>query len=101
MGTLRYAQKYLDDVIEKRRCVPFRKYTGCIGRTAQAKAFKATQGRWPKKSCKALLDILRNAEANAEFKSLDTDALYIFHIHVNQARRPPSHLQGPRPHRPV
>merc|ERR1712113_1320060 len=81
------AQKYLEDVIEKRRCVPFRKYTGCIGRTPQAKAFKANQGRWPKKSCKALLDILRNAEANSEFKSLDTDTLYIYHIQVNQARQ--------------
>jgi len=85
--TLRYAQTYLEDVIEKRRCIPFKKYTGCIGRTPQAKEFKRTQGRWPKKSCKALLDILRNAEANAEFKSLDTDTLYIYHIQVSEARQ--------------
>merc|ERR1719480_683320 len=84
---LKNAQKYLEDVIEKKQCVPFRKFTGCISRTPQAKAFKATQGRWPRKSCKALLDILRNAEANAEFKSLDTDSLYIYHIQVNQARQ--------------
>eukprot|EP00409_Alexandrium_fundyense_P006969 CAMPEP_0195041912 /NCGR_PEP_ID=MMETSP0347-20130606/1581_1 /TAXON_ID=2932 /ORGANISM="Alexandrium fundyense, Strain CCMP1719" /LENGTH=53 /DNA_ID=CAMNT_0040069047 /DNA_START=1 /DNA_END=158 /DNA_ORIENTATION=+ len=30
---LRDAQQYLEDVCEKRRCVPFRKYTGGIGRT--------------------------------------------------------------------
>merc|ERR1712093_714705 len=37
---LRAAQSYLQDVCEKKQCVPFRKYTGCIGRTPQAKAFK-------------------------------------------------------------
>lgn len=34
----------------------------------QAKQWKATQGRWPKKSAKFLLQLLKNAESNAEFK---------------------------------
>lgn len=34
----------------------------------QAKAFGATQGRWPKKSAEFLLQLLQNAESNAEFK---------------------------------
>jgi len=84
---LRDAQTYLEDVCEKRRCVPFRKYTGGIGRTAQAKAFKLSQGRWPIKSAKILIDLLRNAESNAEFKNLDTDNLVIEHIHVNCAQQ--------------
>eukprot|EP00972_Heterocapsa_arctica_P078349 11552142-Heterocapsa_arctica.AAC.1 len=33
---LKTATRYMEDVCEKKRCVPFRKYTGCIGRTAQA-----------------------------------------------------------------
>merc|ERR1719443_2560557 len=77
---LRSAQQYLADVCEKKRCVPFRKYTGCIGRTPQAKEFKMSQGRWPVKSAKIIIDLLRNAESNAEFKNLDTDNLIIKHI---------------------
>merc|ERR1711920_954350 len=85
--TLRAAQTYLQDVCEKKQCVPFRKYTGCIGRTPQAKAFKMSQGRWPVKSCKILLDLLKNAESNAEFKNLDTDNLVIKHVQVNAAQQ--------------
>lgn len=83
---LHTAQRYLEDVVEKKRCIPFRKYTGCIGRTAQAKAFKMSQGRWPVKSCKVILGLLKNAESNAEFKNLDTDSLVIKHIQVNAAQ---------------
>merc|ERR1719353_2499751 len=83
---LHAAQSYLQDVCEKKRCVPFRKYTGCIGRTAQAKEFKMSQGRWPVKSAKIILDLLRNAESNAEFKNLDTDNLEIKHIQVDRAQ---------------
>merc|ERR1712061_889374 len=39
------------------------------------------------KSCKILLDLLRNAESNAEFKNLDTDDLVIKHIQVNAAQQ--------------
>merc|ERR1719446_2017083 len=84
---LRKAQAYLEDVVEKKQCVPFRKFKGCIGRTAQAKAFKMSQGRWPVKSCKVLLGLLKNAESNAEFKNLDTDNLAIDHIQVNAAQK--------------
>ena len=34
----------------------------------QAKAWGTTQGRWPKKSAEFLLQLLKNAESNAEFK---------------------------------
>merc|ERR1719321_2088241 len=85
--SLKTTQTYLGDVLEKKRCVPFRVYTGCIGRTPQAKEFKMSQGRWPVKSCKILLDLLRNAESNAEFKNLDTDNLEIKHIQVNAAQQ--------------
>merc|ERR1719352_1591986 len=46
-----------------------------------------TQGRWPIKSAKILLDLLKNAESNAEFKNLDTDNLTIQHIQVNAAQQ--------------
>merc|ERR1711918_273794 len=43
------------------------------------------QGRWPKKSAEFLLQLLKNAESNAEFKGLDTDHLVIESIQVNAA----------------
>merc|ERR1719392_253967 len=84
---LKAAQTYLEAVLEKKQCIPFRRYIGGVGRTPQAKAFKLSQGRWPVKSVKILLDLLRNAESNAEFKNLDTDNLTIQHIQVNAAQQ--------------
>jgi large subunit ribosomal protein L17e len=84
---LQEAKKYLEEVIAMRRCIVFRRYCGGVGRTAQAKNEGSTngQGRWPKKSAEMLLNILKNAESNAEVKGLDTDALSVFHIQVNRA----------------
>ena len=93
---LHTAQKYLEDVVEKKRCIPFRKYTGCIGRTAQAKAFKMSQGRWPVKSCKVMLGLLKNAESNAEFKNLDTDSCHQAHSSQCRTDGPSSHIPCPR-----
>merc|ERR1712179_655777 len=73
------------NVCDKTECIPFRRYNGGIGRCAQAKNFGATQGRWPKKSAEFLLQLLKNAESNAEYKGLDTDHLVIEHIQVNRA----------------
>ena len=84
---LKQAMDYLEAVIDMKRAVPFRRFTGGCGRHAQAKQFKApgSQARWPVKSAGFMLDILRNAEANAEMKSLDVDALVITHMQVNRA----------------
>ena len=81
------AQTYLENVVEKKQCIPFRKFKGCISRTPQAMEFKTTQGRWPVKSCKVLLGLLKNAESNAEFKNLDTEKLIIKHIQVSAAQQ--------------
>lgn len=41
------------------------------------------QGRWPLKSAEFLLQLLKNAESNAEYKGLDPDHLVIEHIQVD------------------
>ncbi|GAB4816772.1 hypothetical protein N2152v2_003818 [Parachlorella kessleri] len=104
------AKAYLEAVIDHKRCIPFLRYNGGVGRTSQAKneGNKIGQGRWPKKSCEFLLGLLKNAESNAEradldaagwlgehclgfgggqVKGLDTDALYVSHIQVNKAQK--------------
>nr|QBH72822.1 60S ribosomal protein L17 [Embidopsocus sp. OG10625] len=84
---LRRAVRYLKNVIEHKECVPFRRFNGGVGRCAQAKQWKTTQGRWPKKSAEFLLQLLKNAESNADYKGLDIDRLVIDHIQVNRAPR--------------
>ena len=49
------------------------------------KQFGVTRARWPVKSATFLLDLLKNAEANAEVKGLDSASLTVSHIQVNQA----------------
>ncbi|KAJ8439151.1 hypothetical protein Cgig2_027077 [Carnegiea gigantea] len=108
------AKRYLEDVLAHKQAIPFRRFCGGVGRTAQAKNRHSNgQGRWPVKSAKFILDLLKNAESNAEacilltvkfhgypvllstndsaihlqMKGLDVDSLYISHIQVNQAQK--------------
>ena len=49
--------------------------------------FFCVQGRWPKKSATFLLQMLKNAESNADLRGLDVDSLVIDHIQVNAAAK--------------
>merc|ERR1711872_124934 len=82
---LHRASKYLKNVIAHKEIVPFRRFMGGVGRHAQAKVHGTAQGRWPLKSAEFLLQLLKNAESNAEYKGLDPDHLVIDHIQVNRA----------------
>ncbi|MCI4319455.1 MAG: 50S ribosomal protein L22 [Thermoplasmata archaeon] len=66
------ARTLLEDVIELKRAIPFRRYN-------QETAHKRSvgPGRYPKKVAKSVLSILQNAEANAEFEGMDTETLYV------------------------
>eukprot|EP01054_Gregarina_sp_Poly1_P008723 Gregarina_sp_Poly_1__8722@NODE_520_length_7746_cov_143_641620_g413_i0_p5_GENE_NODE_520_length_7746_cov_143_641620_g413_i0NODE_520_length_7746_cov_143_641620_g413_i0_p5_ORF_typecomplete_len190_score16_94Ribosomal_L22/PF00237_19/5_5e32LzipperMIP1/PF14389_6/0_13_NODE_520_length_7746_cov_143_641620_g413_i024282997 len=81
------AKAYLEAVLEHKRCIPYRKYNRGIGRTAQAKEFKLSQGRWPEKSVKHLLGLIKNLEANAVKKEQKIESLYIWHIAVQRAQK--------------
>ncbi|KAL2519704.1 60S ribosomal protein L17-2 [Abeliophyllum distichum] len=82
------AKRYLEDVLIHKQAIPFTRFCRGVGRTAQAKNRHSNgQGRWPVKSANFILDLLKNAESNAEVKGLDVDALYITHIQVNQAQK--------------
>jgi large subunit ribosomal protein L17e len=49
------------------------------------KQFGVSKARWPVKSAEFLIGLLKNAEANADTKGLDTSKLIVKHIQVNQA----------------
>ena len=70
--SLKKSKSYLENVLVKKEAIPFRYFNGCIGRHAQAKnvpGAAATQVRWPTKSVKFLLHLLKNAESNAEVRA--------------------------------
>jgi len=98
------AYAYLSDVKDHKQVVPFRRFAGGIGRASQAKQFKTTRGscsfcsistldwlpceytgRWPEKSVKFITRLLKNAESNADAKSIDVEDLIIKSIVVQQA----------------
>mmetsp|Transcript_13568 Transcript_13568/g.24324 ORF Transcript_13568/g.24324 Transcript_13568/m.24324 type:complete len:190 (-) Transcript_13568:54-623(-) len=81
------AKTYLENVIEKKEIIPFVRYRYGVGRKAQLKnlKIKSAVGRWPKKSCEFLLNLLAGAVSNAELKGLNTDNLVISHLQVNKA----------------
>ncbi|CAG8980386.1 hypothetical protein HYALB_00003950 [Hymenoscyphus albidus] len=82
---LQRAVAFLEHVKEKKEAVPMRRYAGGTGRAAQGKQFGVSRARWPVKSAEFLLGLLKNAEANADTKGLDTGNLIVKHIQVNQA----------------
>ncbi|KAG8629940.1 hypothetical protein KVT40_001559 [Elsinoe batatas] len=82
---LQRAVTYLEHVKEHREAIPMRRFAGSTGRTAQGKPFGVSKARWPVKSAEFLLGLLKNAEANADTKGLDTSNLIVKHIQVNQA----------------
>jgi large subunit ribosomal protein L17e len=83
--TIPKAKAYLKDVLAQRRCIPFVRYYGGIGRTGQAKEFGRSLGRWPQKSVNVVLGLLQNLEANANVKSLKN--LTVNHVQVNRAAK--------------
>merc|ERR1719498_573804 len=72
-----------------KQAVPFTMFTGGIGRHAQLKNSKTpgSKGRWPQKATKVVLDLLKNAEANAETRGMDSDSLYIKSAQTNRAQQ--------------
>ena len=75
--TLTNAKKYLRDVIEKKKAVPFRRYKKKLGHRHGIE--KTFAGRYPVKTSQQILRVVEGAEANAENKGLDLDRLRILH----------------------
>lgn len=72
------AKNYLNDVIGMKKAVPFKKHNKKVGHRKGLKGWPS--GRYPIKAATQILKILENAEANAEYKGMDTENLKIEHI---------------------
>jgi large subunit ribosomal protein L22 len=87
------AKEYLQDVIDMKRAVPFRRYNmGVAHKTGTG------PGRYPVKACKAILKVLESAGANAESpaKKLMPDNMKIITAAAHKGRTYPGYM--PRAH---
>ncbi len=66
------ARELLEEVVAMKHAVPFRRYNQ---ETAHHRG--TGPGRFPVKVAKNVLQVLKNAEENAEYDSLDTDRLFV------------------------
>lgn len=79
--SLEHVKNILDGVVEKKTPVPYFRYLDSVSHR------KGTgPGRYPVKAARAFLELINNAEANAEFKSLNMDTLVVKHIAASKGR---------------
>ena len=71
------AKDYLQQVILKKKPVPFRRHKKKVGHRHGIE--KAYAGRYPVKATQKILKVLEGAEINAEYKGLDIERLRIIH----------------------
>jgi large subunit ribosomal protein L22 len=74
---LEKAKEFLEQVIAKKTPVPFRRYKKKVGHRHGMQ--KSSAGRYPTKAAGKILGLLRGAEANAEFRSMDVETMRIIH----------------------
>lgn len=75
------ARDYLQDVIAKKRAVPFRRFNNEVGHRSDPGVMS---GRYPQKTAKEFIKVLDNLEANAEYKGMDLDRLKIISANTHR-----------------
>jgi large subunit ribosomal protein L22 len=87
---LQKAIQIMEDVIALKRPIEYRRYNTGIGHRGGNQPKKA---KYPKKAAKYALAILKNLQANAEFKGFDAEKVKIIHsqaqLGVCRPRRKP------------
>ena len=77
------AKKFLEEVIAKKKAVPFRRFNRDVGHKAGMSA-----GRYPQKAAHGFLKLINAVEANAQNKGLNTTNLKICKLIANKASIP-------------
>ncbi len=77
------AKKILEDVIEMKSPIPFKRFKRDMGHKAGMAA-----GRFPQKAAKEVLALVKSVEANAQNKGLNTNSLKITKFLANKAATP-------------
>jgi large subunit ribosomal protein L22 len=85
------AKTYLQNVVAKKQPVPIRKHKKKIPHRRGLQ--KAYAGRYPVKAAQKMLQVLENAEANAEYKGLDTERLRIIYASAHPGMKIKRYIQ--------
>lgn len=78
------AKAFLNDVVAKKRAVPYKTFTG----GAAHRPGQMAGGKYPMTAAAAILSVIENAEANAQQKGLNTANLSLVHLSAQQAAKP-------------
>jgi large subunit ribosomal protein L22 len=76
------AKTLLREVLAMKKAIKFTRFTNGVG---HRKGNDIGAGRYPQKAASHILGLIETAEANAQFKGLNTAALIIKHISVQNA----------------
>jgi large subunit ribosomal protein L22 len=79
------AKTLLEQVIKKRLPIAFRRYKKKVAHKSMPE--KTFAGRYPVKTADRILRLLRELEANAEYKGLDIENLKIVHAASHRGRK--------------
>jgi large subunit ribosomal protein L22 len=78
------AVPYLEDVIALKKAVPFKRYRRNVAHKHGLVGWDA--GRYPEKAARAILEVLKNASGNAEYKGMEPDKMRIYHAGTLRGR---------------
>ncbi|MFX1574020.1 MAG: 50S ribosomal protein L22 [Promethearchaeota archaeon] len=81
-----HAKKYLEDVINLKQSVPFRRHKKKLAHRKDLKQFKWYAGKYPQKAAARIYEVLSSAESNGEYKGLDIDLCKIIHAAAHRGR---------------
>lgn len=75
------AESLLNDIIKLKRAIPFKTH-----KTERAHKKGIGPGGYPVNASKKILDVLKNAMNNAEYKGLDSENMFVAHISTYRGR---------------
>ncbi len=78
------AIQYLEDVAALKKAVPFKRYRRNVAHKHGLVGWDA--GRYPEKAARQILEVLKNAASNAEYKGLETEKMRVYHAGTLRGR---------------
>jgi large subunit ribosomal protein L22 len=80
------AKEFLENVIQLKQSVPFRRHKKKLPHRKDLKQFKWYAGRYPQKTAARVYEVLSAVESNGEYKGLDIEMCRIIHSAAHRGR---------------
>jgi large subunit ribosomal protein L22 len=80
------AKTFLENVINLKQPVPFRRYKKKQAHRKGLKQYKWYAGKYPQKTAARIYEVLSAVESNAEYKGLDVELCRIIHAATQKGR---------------